>query len=471
MKKTIQKLYVICIISVIGVTFIQEFVPLDFLVSIKTVLLIGVLGIGIFFTKGLMLYMSVLLLSIGHLLILKYNIGYDVWLEGITKNLPLATIFVVVPIISIPLRLGGYLDSINYYFRKNIKNKGLLFTIINSFAFAFGSITNMGVIRIAHSMLEDVRLPTRFLAGAYSLGYVSCVAWSPYFASVNLVLYYTGLSLGKYFIYGFIYGLSILIMGNLLFRMGRSFGYGFPPEVEGSQGSYKDPDNKDDADFCTDPDRKRSLDARLKQLVIVLCGLMVAVFALEQLTNLSNTMYLVSMIAIVYSILWSMALKKLGPYIQALKGYDKTILQVKSEMVFFLCVGLFGVVISHTPLRVAIQYVFSELSGLPVFFLIEAVILTIIVLSVAGLHPGITVTILGLTISPAVLGISTIAYALTLVSGWLISMFVSPFVVTNIVLSGIFRKSPFLIGLKWNRVIGIVVFIFSGIYITLVNML
>ncbi|WP_028308727.1 hypothetical protein [Desulfitibacter alkalitolerans] len=466
MKKILEKIYVVCIISAISITFVQEFVSIGPLMPVKTVFLIGVVGIGLFYARGIILFMSIILLSIGHILIFKYKIGYEVWIEGITKNLPLATIFVVVPILSIPLKLGGYLEPIEYYFKKHIRDTGPLFSVISSFIFAFGSITNLGAVRIAHSLLEGVKFPSRFLALAYSVGFVGCVAWSPYFASVNLVLHYTGLSLGKYFIFGFIYGLSILIIGNLFFRIWSLLKANNLPNVS-------DLKEIDGQFIASDNNRADDLfhNLKLKKLLLILAGLILTVVVFEYFSTLSSTMYLVSLTAAFYAVLWALCIKRLRQFFQALKNYYKTVLEVKNELVFFLCVGFFGVIMTHTPFQNSIEGFFGQVSGLSIFFLVEIIILTILVLSIAGIHPGITITTLGLSLNPAVLGISTIAYALSLIAGWLNSMLLSPFVVTNIVVSGLVKESPFLLGFKWNRVLGLIVLIFSGVYITLVNML
>ena len=164
MKKYMEKIYLICIIFVIAITFIEEFASLKVLMEIKTILLIILVGVGIFLARGLLLYMSIFLLSIGHILALKYRIGSEIWLEGITKNLPLATLFVVVPILYVPIKLGGYLETINFYIGKHLNRSSVLFSIMSSFIFIFGSITNLGAVRILHSLLEEAKFPSKFLA-------------------------------------------------------------------------------------------------------------------------------------------------------------------------------------------------------------------------------------------------------------------------------------------------------------------
>jgi hypothetical protein len=63
----IEKIYILSIIFVITITFINEIAPLDILMDIRTILLIALVMSGIFLARGPILYMSICLLSIGHI--------------------------------------------------------------------------------------------------------------------------------------------------------------------------------------------------------------------------------------------------------------------------------------------------------------------------------------------------------------------------------------------------------------------
>lgn len=451
LSRYLEKLCVISIISLVFIVFIKEFIDVKYINTIETVLLILVIMTCIFLAKGIPFYMSSAALIIGHILIFKYKMGYAIWLDGITKNLPLAILFVVVPVLSIPLKEGGYLQAFNYYVRKYINRTCSLFFILSSSVFGLGSITNLGSIRIIHALVEEVEFPAKFLAKVYGVGFASCIAWSPYFASVNLVLYYTGVSFGNYFAFGLIYGICILLLGNFLFYRDLSC----QREVKNSIQQMGE---------LTENSKK------IRDLILNLMGLFIVVVIGERVFDFSSMMLMVSFLAVLYAASWSIIIKKFTAFIRELKSYDQNILQVKNELVFFLSVGFFGVVLANTPLQNLIEKIFSGISGFSTFFVIEVIIIITVLLSSIGIHHVITVTALGLSLQPQLLGLTDLSFALTLIAAYTVSMIVSPFVPFNIIAGGLIKENSFVLGLKWNRTFGLAVVLLSGVYISVVNM-
>src|SRR5699024_5940320 len=72
--------------------------------------------------KGLILYISLFLLSISLFLMLYYNAPLKEWSDSLRVNLTLVSIFIVVPLLGIPVRIGGYVDSFRVLF-SNLINK------------------------------------------------------------------------------------------------------------------------------------------------------------------------------------------------------------------------------------------------------------------------------------------------------------------------------------------------------------
>ena len=452
MARYLERFYVISVILLLAVVFFREFVNLGILENLETVTLIMVLIPGVILAKGIPFYMSLGSLILGHFLILKYNMAYTIWLEGITKNLPLAIVFLMVPVLSIPLKEGGYLQAVNYFISKYVAKTCSLFFALSSSVFGLASIANLGAVRVFHDLVEEVNLPPRFLAKVYSTGFASCMTWSPYFASVNLVLYYTGVSFNSYFLPGFLYGLFLLVLCNLLFYKDRQC----QNEVRLSAHKIDEPADS----------RKK-----LYFLVLNLIGLFLAVIIGEKFFAFSSMMLLVSILALVYAVFWSLGIKRFKEFLQQMKGYDQNILQVKNEMVFFLSVGFLGVVLANTPLKGYIEVFFKQLSGYYVFIVIEVIIILIALLSVVGIHHVITITALGLSLKAQVLGLSDLSYSLTLIASYTISMILSPFAPFNIIAGGLLKENSFVVSLKWNRNFAIMAILFSGVFITLVNYL
>ncbi|MGI6225388.1 MAG: hypothetical protein ACOYJ1_03950 [Peptococcales bacterium] len=450
MTRYLEKVYVISVVFLLAIIFLKEFVDFAFLDNIGVAFLMLVLIPGVILAKGIPFYMSVVSLVLGHILLFKYNMPYSIWLEGITKNLPLATIFLMVPILSIPLKEGGYLETVNFLISKNIsKTCGLFFTISSSL-FGLASIANLGAVRVFHDLIKDVKLPVRFLGKAYCAGFSGCIAWSPYFASVNLVLYYTGVPFNEYFLVGFIYGLIVLVTGNLLFIRDRVC----QNEVKSQTHVIQEPE-----------DSKK----KFKYLMLNLIGLFIAVIIGEKYFNFSNMMFWVSMLALVYAFIWSFLIGKFKEFLVQMGNYDQKIVQVKNELIFFLCVGFIGVILANTPLQGIIESFFTIISGYSTFIVVELIIVVTALLSAIGIHHVITLTAIGLSIQGHILGLSDITYSLTLIAAYTISMITSPFAPFNIISGGLFNESSFVVSLKWNRIFAITLVPISGIFIIVLN--
>src|SRR5699024_10522032 len=126
----------------------------------------------------------------------------DVWMEGITKNLPLVCLIVVVPLLGIPISLGQYHEHLADLTAKFQTKPHFLYLMITGLFTLIAPITNMGSIYIVHSMMEKLKLPSEFLGRVYVRGVTSVHAWSPYFASVFLVVYSLNIPIYKYMPYG-----------------------------------------------------------------------------------------------------------------------------------------------------------------------------------------------------------------------------------------------------------------------------
>jgi len=452
LSKYLERFYIGSVILLLGVIYFREFTGWEVLENIETVVLLMVLIPGVILAKGIPFYMSVVSLTLGHILIVKYNMAYSIWLEGITKNLPLAIVFLMVPILSIPLKAGRYLEVVNFYVGRYTAKTCSLFFTLSSSVFGLSSIANLGSLRVLHNLVEDVKLPARFLARAYSVGFSSCMTWSPYFASVNLVLYYTGVPFNEYFLVGFIYGLLLLVTGNLLFYQDRAC----QNEVKAAGREVIEPE---------------SSKGKLKSLILNIIGLFVAVVIGEKVLPFSNMMFLVSILALVYAVIWSLAINKFKEFSFQLRRYHRNILQVKNELVFFLSIGFLGVVLANTPLQGIIEVFFRGISGYSTFIVVELIIIMTALLSAIGIHHVITITALGLSLTGQALGLTDLGYALTLISAYTVSMIVSPFAPFNIITGGLINENSFVVSLKWNRTFAIVTVLVSGVFITLFNYL
>ncbi|MCM3760494.1 hypothetical protein M3212_06785 [Alkalihalobacillus oceani] len=139
--------------------------------------------------------------------------------EGILLILPLLCLVTLAPLLSIPLKAGGYFESVDSLLKKLLHHPKQLFAGITSILFILSPILSLGSVRIVSEFLSELKLPARVSAKSYLVGFSTAVLWSPYFASVSLVLYYLGMPVGSYILYGIGLSCLSLFIGNILFMI------------------------------------------------------------------------------------------------------------------------------------------------------------------------------------------------------------------------------------------------------------
>jgi len=90
-----------------------------------------------------------------------------------------------------------------------------------------------------------------------------------------------------------------------------------------------------------------------------------------------------------------------------------------------------------------------------------------LILSVLGVHPIITVTILGGTVKAAAYGVTPTYMALVLAISWAMGISVSPSAANVIAIAGLTEQSPIQVGFRWN---GLYVLIVATVLIIILTL-
>src|SRR5690625_5929169 len=126
--------------------------------------------ISLFYSKGLPKYFGIVMAVISVAILIYQKQGFEVWNEGITKNLTLVLLIIIVPILGIPIRLGNYHEHLSGFVGKFQKKPHFLYLMISGLFVLIEPITNIGSIYIIDSMLED-RKSTRLNSSHVAISY------------------------------------------------------------------------------------------------------------------------------------------------------------------------------------------------------------------------------------------------------------------------------------------------------------
>lgn len=394
-----------------------------------------VIALSLIYSKGLSKVFGLIMVFVGSAILLMQGQPVTVWMDGVTRNLALVCLIMVVPILSIPINLGNYDQKLAQFASRFTSKPQLLYLFISGSFSVLGPITNLGAIHIIHSMLDKLKLPVEFLGRVYARSFSSVNTWAPYFASVFLVVYSLGIPIATFLPYGLLLSFLQLATSNLLFSFKEVRTIKLEPMAIETVENPK----------------------KLYELLIVILLLTALIFFLEPNINL-NTSVLILLIVLVFALVWSLYLKMPREFTTSANSFVKSILpRGANEISLLLTAGFFGVVLSKTVMATYINGLWSYLADISVLLFIFATIILIAALSFIGIHQIVTISAIIASVSYGQFGIHDITMAMTLLSAWAAATLVSPITPLSVVISNLLKVNVFTLIFRWNLLYAIIV--------------
>ncbi|MFC0473870.1 hypothetical protein ACFFHF_00735 [Robertmurraya beringensis] len=96
------------------------------------------------------------------------EIGKGTGVEGISDGLflilPLLCLITLAPLLSIPLRFGGYFEAVALLLKKLMQQPRKLYAGITGTLFLLSPVLNLGSVRIINEFLDELKLPSMMSA-------------------------------------------------------------------------------------------------------------------------------------------------------------------------------------------------------------------------------------------------------------------------------------------------------------------
>lgn len=407
---------------------IGEIFTINFLSYVNTALTILTMIITIIFSKRLPKLFSVVMVVIGSIILFSMNPTPDLFVESITKNLPLVCLIIIVPVLSVPIHLGKYNNAISGFLTKLHGKPSVLYTVIYGFFYLLTPITNLGSIHIIHSIIKKLKLPDNFLLKLYPRAFTSINTWAPYFASVFLVLFYLEIPIYKFIPYGLILSFFQFSTAVLLFYLKEKKQIKINmPNIEG-KGERK----------------------RLIELLVVLLLLLGIIFAIEPNIPVDSSI-LIIITSILFSFIWAIYLKKGTVFLHEIEKFKGNFVNKQSnEIALFLTAGFFGVSLTASPISSYINTAWFFIGDQSFILLTFFTIVIISVFSFLGIHQIVIISSLLASVSPELLGIHDITFAMILLSSWAIGSMISPIAPVNVIVSNVINVNVFKVIFNMN---------------------
>ncbi|MBR7552592.1 hypothetical protein ACFFJI_10180 [Allobacillus sp. GCM10007491] len=382
---------------------------------------------------------SLLILTI---LLSIFGEGLLTMLWSFDENAGLLAIFIFVPLISIPIKAGRYLDSMDVIFTSYVRSTKQLYNYLAFSTMGVGSVMNLGSIPIIHQLTSteafDHHMDTKLRA--MNRGFSMAFMWSPYFISVALVLSYFDISWLELFPYGFALALIGMVIGTI------------------AQGKNSQPIavQQEAVDEQTLKNARRKV-MQLLTLIITMTGITIL---LEQFVDLSM-ITIVPLVAIGFSTVWTLFYLSPKQFAEKLSEYAQDRLpKMGNELSLFIAAGAFGYAIIQAGASDLVIFFLQSTGITHVLVLLPLIALLINVLSFIGIHPIITNTALATTFSSSIIFAGDhLILSLGILSGWMLTIMISPFSATNLMVGNLVGSNSLRVGYKLNFHFGLLIYL------------
>lgn len=366
-------------------------------------------------------------------MVIEWNKGTGI--EGINQGiyliLPLICLITLAPLLSIPLKISGYFESVSILLRKLLNQPKKLYAGITGTLFFLTPILSLASVRILNEFIEDLKLPSAISAKGYLVGFTTALTWSPYFASVSLVLHYLNVPFSEYILYGLGLSLLSLIVGNVLFAFWE-----------------KRHPLKTESNSVVDLHREHRMNLMKLGFFVVL--LMCTCLFIEQLTNWSMIV-IVCLLSSIIPILFAIKPANRETMRPLLVDFrDRTVPMMNNEVMLFMSAGMLAFALQGTSFAYKVSSNLAVLANQSFFLFAIAVMLIVLAITYIGIHQIAAIGALAMQLNAAELGMTDIGLAMLLLLTWVVSTALSPFSGLNLMISRFSGISGFRLGLSTN---------------------
>jgi len=454
MKTLMKHIYYLSMYYIFILVFTHELFGISdgYFMALSTMAIVLFLVSSLILTRGFQLYISLAALFIGHVIVFYYDLNFQVWYIGMTKGIGMPLLFVVIPLISFPIKHGPYLDSLESFAVSKINKPGVLFIVLSLMHLALTIVLNIGSIPTLQKLICKFRFPKQFLSLLYLAGYASYIVFSPFDAVLNMILMLASITYSQYFCGGLVMVISILMVAVVYLRCNRRL----RALVLGS---------------LTHLTVKKADPKKVYELFGHIIIMILLAFFSEQFLPFSTSLYGIALVIVFYSFVWGAWIRKLGAYKKELKTYSRNFLAFKGFLPFLISAGFLGSLVPYTRLNDGVALLMQYVNVLPQYMMIQLLILVTMILSLCGVHMLITVTVLAAVIPPSLIGLSPPSFVLLLLSCWFIAMSITPFAPFVVVVADTIEEQPFVVGFKYNIGFSLIMLFVSPLIICVVNYL
>lgn len=392
-------------------------------------------------------------------LILVFANGFNLYklADGVNSMTSLIALLIVMQLFTVPINIGNYQESIANLINSKLSSNKALFNFTMLVTFLLSSILSMGTVPIVYSILGSTlkeRLGNNYhhfssiaISRAFTLG----TLWAPGAATIFLISTITKVPLQKIFLPSLVLGILGLVLSYL-------FSKNKPFMLSDLHTVKKQQTQNDSQDLW-----------KVGQILIAIVILLTTAFTLIEL-KIGEAMTDVAIAGLAVVLVWILLLQKNSIAHNKTKTafqnyYNKGIINGGSLASFFVAIGLFSHAFGQSPISKMIGNTISPFIASLSWDALILIPILVVALSIIGIHPLASVTLLGQILVGIHLPFSILAIALALNIGSVLAYMTSPFAGIVVVLVNIIHEKPMTVSLRWNGRYCIALLVLAVIFI------
>ncbi|MFP7296690.1 hypothetical protein [Neobacillus niacini] len=429
---------------VISMYLLSTLLPqLDFSVLLSILCLIIVLS-TFFLAKRSVQLLGGAFLLLGITLLWKSGVQWHQYILSFGPMLDLITLFTLVPILGIPIKLGGYSGGIQTIIQKKVNNSGQLYIITSGISYFFSIFMNLATLPMTYYSIRpslnmfSVENKERFMTRAITRGFAMPLLWAPVTPIVGIVISVTDVRWIS--ILPYVIPLSILGLGMDWFIGAR--------RAKKMLTSVQNVSAHETA--ASIEQGQLSSPIRILQIFLAILIFVIAISIAESLFH-SSFLILVSFLVIPFALVWSLFLKKGTEFgSQLLQHFKSFSISMKDQFFIFLSAGFFisTITISRTNEWLN-DWILTFIEGAGVEIFIILLPLVPLALAFLGLHPAVSLALMTGGLDISALGLNPHILTVAMLAGAVSSFLVGPYNATLGLMSNLIKDTSYKVS-NWN---------------------
>lgn len=417
-----------------GISYLANvFLASPVLDDVNMVLMVAVIVLSFLASTGSSRVIGILLFGSGIALLAYAQAPLETWKGALQENAYLIVMFIMIPLLGIPVQHGGYSDSLREVFGRCAHTSGCYYALVSALSALIGVLVSIAAVPLTYEVSRTSRHAedARLLGTALSRGFITCMIWAPTSATIALVVQVTGIDWMSFFPAALACALIAWAVGVAMTCARERTGERSTRVAEAPAGAFS--------------------AAKAAELAVFAVVLIASIMAVSYAAGLS-VILVVALASLVFPIIWMAAIRRLPTYVREFKTtYCRTKLpQLKNQIILFAGAGLFAQSISYSHAGDVLAGALLALTGQNVLLLTVAILALTLATSAVGIHPIAVIAVVGGALSASSWGVSPIYFALVLSISWALGNVVCPASANVVAVADLVGESPLMAGLRWS---------------------